>query len=340
MRAREPRKKELTVTHKVDVYFTHKNYLSLNEVFPLIDEVRHWKKRDGSIKEKVWLSEGIRLFRRLLDENPNNIEYKTNLAKLLIRSGTDEKLKYVNLMNAKNLFEEVVELFPNNGEALYRLGHICYESNEFETSIEYFTKAVRQSLSEIRFFRAYTAISKAYYHLGDDDKSKDYLQQAIELDKENNFTSEINEVRSLMTQDGHRSRLVRYSDGISQFITGEDAEKLRVDAESDGEAVLDLSHFHPSFTGPIDFIPLERKEAELLSYLIERDYKFVSKEELLNVWEEDEQPEDSTIRANISRLRRKVRGCIPDDHNEIIVSKRGIGYRWTCTIPTKIIKQL
>jgi DNA-binding response OmpR family regulator len=105
-----------------------------------------------------------------------------------------------------------------------------------------------------------------------------------------------------MTQDGHLRRFVRYSDGINQFITVEDAEKLRIDADSDGEAVLDLSHFHPSFIGPIDVTRLERKEAELLCYLIERDYKFVSKEELLNVWEEGEQPETSTIRANVSRL--------------------------------------
>jgi tetratricopeptide (TPR) repeat protein len=150
----------------------------------LIDEIKNWKKREGSIKESVWLSEGIFFFRRLLDEDPRNIEYKTDLAKLLIRSGTDEKLKYVNLINAKHLFEEVLELFPNNGEALYRLGHICYENNEFEKSIEYFTKADKQFLSEIRLFRAYSAISKAYYHLGEDEKSKNYLQQAIELDKE------------------------------------------------------------------------------------------------------------------------------------------------------------
>ncbi|OLO26767.1 hypothetical protein BTR23_22030 [Alkalihalophilus pseudofirmus] len=306
----------------------------------MIDEIRNWKKREGSIKESVWLSKGVQFFRRLVDENPKNTEYKTELARLLIRSGTDEKLKYVNLMNAKQLFEEVLELFPNNGEALYRLGHICYENDEFEKSITYFTNAVSQSLSEIRLFRAYCAISKAYYNLGEDEKSKNYLQKAIEVDKENNFTSEINEVRSLITQGGHLRRLVRYSDGINQFLPVEEAEKLRIDADSDGESVLDLSHFHPSFIGPIDGVPLERKEAEILSYLIERDYKFVSTEELLNVWEEGEQPEIGTIRANISRLRRKLRGCLPDDNTEIITSKRGIGYRWMCSIPTKIIKQL
>jgi tetratricopeptide (TPR) repeat protein len=309
-------------------------------VFPLSDEIRNWKKREGSIKESVWLSQGIRIFRKLLSEEHSNIEYKSDLAKLLIRSGTDEKLKYVNLMTAKDLFTEVVELFPNNGEALYRLGHICYENNEFEQSIEYFAKAVGQSLSEIRLLRAYASISKAYYHLGEDEKSQNYLQKAIEMDQEKNFTSEINEVRSLITQDGHLRRLVRYSDGINQFITVEEAGRLGTDAVSDGEAVLDLSHFRPSFSGPLDFVFLERKEAEILRYLMDRDYKFVPTVELLNVWDEGEQPEVGTIRANISRLRRKLKGCLTDEDIDIIASKRGIGYRWVCSIPTQIIKHL
>jgi tetratricopeptide (TPR) repeat protein len=309
-------------------------------VFPLIDAIRNWKRREGLIKESAWLTEGITIYRRLLEKDSGNIEYKSELAKLLIRSGNDEKLKYVNLMNAKDLFTEVVVLFPNNGEALYRLGHICYETNDYEKSIEYFTEAVKQPMSEIRLFRTFSIIAKAFYHLGNDEKSKNYLQQAIDLDQENNFTSEIDEVKSLLTQDGQHRRLVRYSDGINQFISLDDAEKLRMDADSEGEAVLDLSHFHPSFVGPFDIARLERKEAEILSYLIERDYKFVPTEELLNVWEEGEQPETGTIRANISRIRRKVRGCLPEGHPDLIASKRGVGYRWVCSIPTKIIKQL
>lgn len=318
-----------------------KNNLSFeNGVFPLSDEIRNWKKREGSIKESVWISEGIKIFRRLLDEYPGNIDYMSELAKLLIRSGTDEKLKYVNLMNAKDLFEEVLELFPNNGEALYRLGHIFYENSEFDKSIDYFTKAVKQSLSEVRLLRAYSAISKAYYHLGEDEKSKVYLQQAMAMDKEKNFTSEINEVKSLITQDGHLRRLVRYPDGIHQSVSLEDAEKLLVDSDSDGEAVLDLSHFHPSFIGPLDVAPLEKKQAEVLSFLIERDYKFVSMEELFTVWEEGEQPEIKTIRAIISKLRKKLKNCLPVDHKNPIASKREVGYRWMCSIPTKIIKQI
>jgi tetratricopeptide (TPR) repeat protein len=314
--------------------------LCINEVFPLIDTIGNWKKREGLIKESVWLAEGIKMFRRLLKEYPGNVEYISSLAKLLIRSGTDEKLKYVNLMKAQQLFEEVIVLFPDNAEALYRLGHICYENNDFERAIEYFMKAVEQSLSEVRLLRAYSAISKAYYYLGEDEKSKSYFEQAIALDLEKNFTSEINEVKSLITQDGKLRRLVRYTDGIHQFVDLEDVESLMDDVESDSEAVLDLSHFRSSFNGPNDVVPLERKQAEILSYLIERDYKFVSMEELLMVWDEEEQPVINTIRAYISEIRKKLKACLPEGQNNPITSKRGVGYRWVCSIPTKIIKQL
>lgn len=303
-------------------------------------EIRSWKLREGTIKESVWLSEGIKLFRRLAENDPENIEYKANLAKLLIRSGTDEKLKFINLMNAKRLFEEVVKLLPNSAEALYRLGHICYENMEYEKSIEYFTKAIEFPMSEIRMVRAYLTIAKAYYHLSDDGKSNTYLQKAIEIDTEKNFTSEINEVRSLITEEDYYRRIVRYSDGEQEFLTVKGVKDQRTYDVMDEVAELDLSHFRPTFIGLEDSAHLERREAEILCYLIEQKHKFVSKEELFKVWDEDERPTTKTITSYISTIKRKIRPCLPEDNNEIISSKRGIGYRWISTIPTKITKHL
>jgi tetratricopeptide (TPR) repeat protein len=309
-------------------------------VFPLNKEIRIWKKREGSVKETIWLTEGIKIYRELIKNNPNSNEYKSDLAKLLIRSGTDEKLKYMNLMNAKQIFEEVLGLFPHDAEALYRLGHIYYEVHDYEKSIDYFIKSVELPVSEIRAFRAYTTISKAYFHLGEEGEANLFLQKAIEMDRERNFTSDINEVKSLITQEGRNKMLVRYPDGMNQLISVEDAEKLRFETDDNGDAELDLSHLHPVFIGPEDAARLERKEAEILCYLIERDKRFVSKDELLNVWEESEWPEPNTIKSYISKIRSKVRDCLPEDTNEIITSERGKGYRWTCPIHTKIIKHL
>ncbi|MEH6908551.1 tetratricopeptide repeat protein [Neobacillus drentensis] len=108
-------------------------------------QISNWKKREGHIKESVWLSQGIKLYREILMDHPNDMEAKSDLAKLLIRSGTDEKMKYVNLINAQDLFEEVLKLFPNDDKALYRLAHISYENRKYERCITYFTKALEQS---------------------------------------------------------------------------------------------------------------------------------------------------------------------------------------------------
>ncbi len=304
-----------------------------------MSEITSWKKREGFVRESVWLSEGIKLYRERLEENPDDLKLKTELARLLIRSGTDEKIKYVNLMDAKVLFEEVLQLFPGHAEALYRLGHISYENGHYEKSIEYFNQALSKSLSEIRAFRSTFSIAKAYHYLGENEKALSFLQRTIELDQERNFTNEIKEVEALLSEEGRYERVVRYSDGTI-FVTLDQVESIKAETAVDEEAEIDVSHFQPIFTGPEDFAKLERKEADILCYLIERDNRYVSKEELLNVWDEDEQPAMDTIKSYISKIKRKVGGCFPEGKRQIISTKRMVGYRWVSEIPTKIIKIL
>jgi hypothetical protein len=67
----------------------------------MTNQINIWKKREKRMDESAWLAEGIDLYRELLSENPYQIEFKNELAKLLIRSGTDEKMKFVNLIYAE-----------------------------------------------------------------------------------------------------------------------------------------------------------------------------------------------------------------------------------------------
>ncbi|RSK27626.1 tetratricopeptide repeat protein [Bacillus sp. HMF5848] len=303
------------------------------------NELVNWKKREGVIKESVWLVQGIKLYRNLLAKEPDNIEYKMKLANLMTRSGSDEKLRYMNLNNAAYMFKEVLELFPHHAEALYRLGHICYENKDYNDSIEFFSKAVEQTLEETKLFRSYATMSKAYYYLKEEGWAKNYLHKAIEADKGKNFTNEINEVESLVTQNGHYTMMVRYADGVTHLITAKAAESLK-DEDVNEVATLDVRPYHSSFSGPIDTVSLERKEAEILAYLVERDYKVVSIDELFNIWEIDEEPEVNTIKSHISKIRGKVRKCLPESKDKIITNKRGVGYRWICPIPVNITKTL
>ncbi|WP_099353191.1 winged helix-turn-helix domain-containing protein [Fredinandcohnia onubensis] len=302
------------------------------------DQIIVWRRKQGSLNESAWLKEGIKLYRRLLQTEPDNTDYKVELAKMLVRSGEDEKLVHVNLINAKELFNEVLEIFPDDTNALYRMGHIHYEAQEYEKSIEYFTKAIHTSLSKIRLFRAYATMAKAFYKLGDDLEAIRYLDKAIDSDEEHNFSGELNEVRALITQKGQQTRAIRYPDGTYMLATIDDVENVKMENE-DNEATLDMAHLRPTFSGPKDVAELQRKEAEVLKYLIEKG-RIVSKEELIQyVWPEDEAPETTSIKPIISKINRKVKKCLPENTQNPIVNKRGQGYMWS-SIETKIITLL
>ncbi|MCM3569314.1 winged helix-turn-helix domain-containing protein [Neobacillus mesonae] len=302
------------------------------------DVIRNWKRKEGSMRESAWLESGIRIYQSLLQKYPECTEYKMELAKLLVRCGTDEKLVYVNEMKAAKLFKKVLELFPNHVDALYRMGHVSYETKDYNMCIEYFLRAIKQPLSDIRLLRAYATIAKAFYHLVKDREAYCFLKKAKELDKENNFSSEIKEVEALITQEGYSRRIVHYPDGDIEFVSVDDAEDLQNNDES-YEGTLDLAHLSPTFSGPNDTERLERKQAEVLSYLIEKN-RFVTKEELvMYVWSEDEAPELSSIKSIISKINNQVKKCLPGECGNPIVNKRGHGYKWN-SIDTKIIKVL
>jgi tetratricopeptide (TPR) repeat protein len=302
----------------------------------MLKEIRNWKRKEGSIRESLWLAEGIRLYRKLVRKHPESTEYKKELAKLLVKSGEDEKLKYVNLMNAKELFDEVLTLFPDDADALYRLGHIYYEIKEYEKCIEYFSKAIHQPLSVVRKFRSFLTMSKAYFHLKDDGEAYRHLEEAKKIDIENNFSSEIKEAEALITQKGYYHRMVRYPDGVYQLISIDVAEELRSDYEGE-ECTLDLSHFRPTFSGSKDIVYLERKEAEILKCLIEKN-EFLKTDKLIEyVWHEDGAPLKGTIRYYISTINSKLKKCLPEEWPRAIINERGKGYKLNSVIETKIL---
>jgi tetratricopeptide (TPR) repeat protein len=303
--------------------------------FFMLKEIRNWKRKEGLISESLWLNEGICLYRKLVQKHPESTDYKKELANLLIQSGEDEKLHYVNLMNAKDLFHEVLTLFPDDAGALYRLGHIYYEVKEFEKCIEYFSKVIQQPISVVRKFRAYLSLSKAYYYIKDDGEAYRHLEEARKIDFENNFSSEIKETEELLTNNGYFPAMVRYPDGALQRISLDDAEKLRSDYEAE-ECTLDLMYFRPTFTGPKDTVYLPRKEAEILKYLIEKN-KFLTTDKLIEYVYEDERPAKGTIKSYISNLNSKLKKCLPEEWPKTIINERGKGYKWNSVIETKIL---
>lgn len=99
---------------------------------------------------------------------------------------------------------------------------------------------------------------------------------------------------------------------------GEDAGKNNI-LKIDG-LVLDMEFMSCSIDGTE--VKLNRKEFELLAYLIANRGKICSREQILNdVWTEDVIVVDRTIDVNITRLRSKI-----GKYGSYIITRSGYGY--------------
>ncbi|GGA90320.1 winged helix-turn-helix domain-containing protein [Ornithinibacillus halotolerans] len=290
-------------------------------------QIMNWKNKEGLIDESAWLTQGIQLYRKLLQEYPENPTYKIELANLLVKSGTDQKLVDMNLMNAEKLFKEVLEIFPNHIESLYRLGHIHYELGRHQKSVRYFEKINKEELSNTKLIRTHLSLSKAYYYLADDGKAYENFERANQLDKENDFSTEIKEAKALITQNGEFRTIAHYPDGTSELMTFETSQDFNNEVDSN-QGKLDLVEFRATFTGPADTLVFPRREAEILRYILERKTPVTIDDIARKVWEEKKNnPNPKTVKSYISNINQKLRRCIGVEENPII-SKRGQGYIW------------
>lgn len=91
-----------------------------------------------------------------------------------------------------------------------------------------------------------------------------------------------------------------------------------------GGVVIDISRKRVQLDG--NAAPLTYKEFELLQYLVLREGRTVSRDELIaSLWTagDDEIPNERTIDVHVRRLRAKL-----GDYEDIVRTVRGVGYRF------------
>ena len=89
--------------------------------------------------ERRWIEEGIDLQRRLMEACPKEVRHKMQLAKLLLQHGRDEKIKYGNRTKALPLFQEALEMNPEDPYPRYHIGYIHFLDKRWEEVVEQFT---------------------------------------------------------------------------------------------------------------------------------------------------------------------------------------------------------
>lgn len=293
----------------------------------LLEELNSWKQKEGRKRESSWLEEGASLYRQLLDIKPQDKTYKKELAEILVRLGLDEKMVYVNHLKAKEIFEEVLELDPKDIDALYRLGHVNVELRNWNESIRLFEKALECEIDLVKEIRVYCALAEAFYHIGEKEDAKFYVQKAELLDVGKDYSADINKAKMIM--DGNRGPHV-YQNGYVHANVREKSKEEILDAVLEKEeAFLDLDVGSRGITGPIDTIRLEKRETEIIKLLVDYPRIYFSRPHLAErVWE-NSSVKDSTIKSAIFNVRSKLRKAFGED---CIETKRGQGYRWSSSV--------
>lgn len=116
------------------------------------------------------MDKAFEYYNKALDEDPDSVEYLTNIAVAYRKNGDFNK--------AKELYSKALEIDPDYPELNVSLGAIYVWENDPETAIYYLDRAIEldPSLSV-----AYANASVAYAMAGDFETAREYLGQAIVL---------------------------------------------------------------------------------------------------------------------------------------------------------------
>lgn len=105
-----------------------------------------------------------------------NRENETNLFYF-----AENYMKENNITPALQLYQKIVDINGNNGEAYEKMGHILYKKNEYKAAMQAFFNCIKVSRKHLHL---YCNIAKCYYNLGDLKDSETYYSKAIDYNPE------------------------------------------------------------------------------------------------------------------------------------------------------------
>jgi tetratricopeptide (TPR) repeat protein len=116
------------------------------------------------------------LFEKAFEEDKNNLEVKTKLAKTYFGSHDPQ-----NTMKGVKMLKEVISVDPGNEESLFNLGTLSIQSKQYDKAVERFEAIVQKNPSHIEglFWLGYS-----YMMMGEKGKAKDAFKKAKKLSKD------------------------------------------------------------------------------------------------------------------------------------------------------------
>lgn len=313
----------------------------------LFHQLEKWYDSEGTISEELWSKKGTELLREILVLQPDNLECRYTLGKLLLAKGQDEKMQRRNYDAAYDLFKEVLALQPESFMAHYHLGSITKSHKKWHEALEHFAKAIASPLLP-NFERVFAlcASSQCWMQLGDERKAEETIATAREIAVERTERSHVELVEQSLPM--HRSDntmcrrenkpYVLVNNTGEKLITVEEATEAIDEAVEEGYLVLDWRERAPEFSGPLDTVHLEPRVAELLDYLLTNSGFLTTQRIQQTIWPDSHN--FSIVKRYINKLRAKLWPCFQINTDELIKNVPNSGYCWCSEVPYRIIKPI
>jgi len=310
----------------------------------LLDWEDHWLDREclnEGDERNAWLEEGIDLYKQLIQLDPKEPRYAITLADLYLQWGRDEKIRRGNYHNAYRILRKATIYAPTKPDAFYHLSFIfANEERKWEAVLFYGKEALEKGIDGSKRIKLLCNVALGYARLGYIQKATGYIKEAYDLDKMGEHGWFIELYIDRMKKKGTEPILLKEPKEKRKTVSRRDANQVKEDAMEGKCVVLDLAQDEKYFYGYNDAVRLERKEAQILGYLMDHEMTSCSKHSIEQAIWHDRPVSNSTVKRYISSLRRKLTQAMGrDDIAENILVTTPEGYEWKADLRSIVLRK-
>lgn len=170
-------------------------------------------------REKGLFDKVLGNLHQIVDEYPNNFQYKYLLASAYFEAGSEDSGEYYA--------KEIIEAEPNSKEALELLGLICVKNAKYEEIESYLKKAQN---TDPDFHNARMSLTRLYY-----EEAESYLKKALNVDPDF-LNARMNLIR---LYDKHLQNDLEMEKNCEYMIAHRDSDKDTYSMEKKLSIILD-----------------------------------------------------------------------------------------------------
>jgi tetratricopeptide (TPR) repeat protein len=309
----------------------------------LLDWEDNWLDREGideGDERSDWLEEGIKLYKQFLVLDKKEPRYSIMLADLYLQQGKDEKIRRGNHLQAYTTLRKATIYSPSKPDAFYHLSFVfANEKRQWEAVLFYGKEALEKGISGSKRIKLLCNLALGYSRLGYIQQGLDYIEEARRLDSVHEHEWFIELYMDKIKLNVKEPILLKEQKESRKRVSKEDYRRIKEDAMEGKCVVLDLAADEKHFYALNDAVRLERKEGEILGYLMDHQMTSCPKISIEEAIWIDKKVSKTTVKRYIASLRNKLAQALGrNDITESILVTTVDGYLWKAGIPSIVLR--